>query len=276
MGGAIMQRILAVLNRPETAHSVLVAAGRLNRILGGCQLDLLHPRPDIDPMFMPTEEVWTDEQQKAFTAKRNALVGTLQQAVADWQSHDRDAPRICLRVEDGEIAATLRAAAHGCDLAILGADGADPEARLAIQTTLMDAKVSTMLVPAQAPADLGHRVAIAWDSSQAAETSVQGAMAVLQHAQEVVVLIANEGHPAADLPEDLLQILQTHRVACRTERFDLNDRDIGSALLDEAHAARADLLVMGAYTHHRFMEALFGGATRHVLSDVSLPVWMHH
>jgi hypothetical protein len=38
----------------------------------------------------------------------------------------------------------------------------------------------------------------------------------------------------------------------------------------------ADLLVMGCYGHTRLRELLFGGASRHVLAHMSLPVLMSH
>ncbi len=42
-----------------------------------------------------------------------------------------------------------------------------------------------------------------------------------------------------------------------------------------AHAAAgADLLVMGAYSHSREHESVFGGATQHVVDRTGMPVVM--
>ena len=38
----------------------------------------------------------------------------------------------------------------------------------------------------------------------------------------------------------------------------------------------ADLLVMGAYTHKRIRELIFGGATLEALLDATIPVLMAH
>ena len=38
----------------------------------------------------------------------------------------------------------------------------------------------------------------------------------------------------------------------------------------------ADLLVMGAYGHSRFREAILGGATRNLLEMAEIPVLMAH
>jgi nucleotide-binding universal stress UspA family protein len=38
----------------------------------------------------------------------------------------------------------------------------------------------------------------------------------------------------------------------------------------------ADLLVMGAYGHSRFREAILGGTTRNTLEQMAVPVLMAH
>jgi nucleotide-binding universal stress UspA family protein len=38
----------------------------------------------------------------------------------------------------------------------------------------------------------------------------------------------------------------------------------------------ADLLVMGCYGHARLRELVFGGASRHVLSHMPIPVLISH
>ena len=43
-----------------------------------------------------------------------------------------------------------------------------------------------------------------------------------------------------------------------------------------AKRQRAGLIVMGAYGHSRLREFVFGGATRHVLDDMTRPVFMSH
>jgi nucleotide-binding universal stress UspA family protein len=50
------------------------------------------------------------------------------------------------------------------------------------------------------------------------------------------------------------------------------DGNAGEALLAQAAAQGADLLVMGAYGHTRLREMVFGGATRHALRRAALPV----
>jgi nucleotide-binding universal stress UspA family protein len=50
-----------------------------------------------------------------------------------------------------------------------------------------------------------------------------------------------------------------------------------AAILERAVAASgADMLVMGAYTHSRLRELVFGGVTAHVLRACRIPTLLAH
>ena len=55
-----------------------------------------------------------------------------------------------------------------------------------------------------------------------------------------------------------------------------SDIDVANILLSALSDQGAELLVMGAYGHHRLQELLLGGVTRHVLSEMTVPVLMSH
>jgi nucleotide-binding universal stress UspA family protein len=48
----------------------------------------------------------------------------------------------------------------------------------------------------------------------------------------------------------------------------------GESFLREATAAGADLLLKGAYTRGRIRQMIFGGATRHIITESKIPVLM--
>ena len=54
------------------------------------------------------------------------------------------------------------------------------------------------------------------------------------------------------------------------------DSDVGSVILSRAADLGADLIVMGLYGHSRLREMVLGGASRTVLSDLTVPVLMAH
>jgi nucleotide-binding universal stress UspA family protein len=52
--------------------------------------------------------------------------------------------------------------------------------------------------------------------------------------------------------------------------------DIGRSLTQQVISHRADLLVMGCYGHSRLREFVLGGASRHQLRHMLIPVLMSH
>ena len=270
-----MDRMVAVLNRPDTARSVLAATRLLAEQLPGAAVQVVHPRPGIDPDFLPTEEVMTPDRSRAFAAERDGIYRALYAAAAQ-AGFDR--PRQLI----GPVREVVAHAARGAAAVIAGAAGTtagEPghaDARDAIEAVLFDAEAPLLLVPRAVPATLGRRVALAWERSEAADEALQAALPLLMGADAVTILAARERHARTDLPDGLLAALRQHGTAVSVHGFGLDGRDIGDAILAEADAAGADLLVMGAFTHPRTLEALFGGATREVMGGARIPVLLHH
>ena len=266
-----MDEILAILNRPETARSVLAAARLLAARLPGAEVAVLHPRPDIDPDFMPTEEIMTAERRQAFEAERDATYRSLCEA-ADEAGCSR--PRQMV----GRIRTVVAGQVRHVALAVAGAVGRSGhrEAQDAVEAVLFDAGAALLLVPETVPAVLGRSIAIAWERSQAADEAMQAALPLLLRAGAVTILTARERHSRADLPDGVLAALRQQGLLPAVHAFELSGRDIGDAILAEAQAAGADLLVMGAFTHLRTLEALFGGATREVMDGARIPILLHH
>ncbi len=269
-----MDRLLAILDRPELAPAVLAAAALLRPRLPGSRLELLHPRPERDPGFLPTEEMWTTERAARFEAEQDAVLAALREAIAAWPGPGA-AP--ALRVEAGAEDAVVAHAASAGDLLLLGAPTSrhDLEGRAALHAALFhDAPV--LLVPPRPPVALGVRVALAWEPSRAAEEALAAALPLLRGARMVLVLTAQEGRDAPAPPAGLLETLRRHGVDTETRRLDPGGRDVAAALLEAAHGAGADLMVMGAFTHNRVLEVLFGGTTREVLAEADLSLLLHH
>lgn len=127
---------------------------------------------------------------------------------------------------------------------------------------------------------IGRRVMVAWDAGRLATRAVNDALPLLSRAKHVVVIAVNpsggeEGHGA--IPSaDICLHLARHGIECEAQHVYANDVDVGDMLLSRAADQSMDLLVMGAYGHARWRELVLGGATRHVLRHMTLPVMMSH
>ena len=125
-----------------------------------------------------------------------------------------------------------------------------------------------------APQVLGERIAIAWNGSIEAARAVALALPLIQEADEAIVLDGGTGDHGAS-GDELLRYLEIRGVKARSESISGGD-DPGQAILAAAESAGADILVMGAYSHSREHESVFGGATQYVVDWTGMPVVMVH
>jgi nucleotide-binding universal stress UspA family protein len=115
-------------------------------------------------------------------------------------------------------------------------------------------------------------VVVGWRASREAGRALTAALPLLQAAKRVQVLGGG-----VDLAGGQLQAyLASHGVRAGFEEFEPPDPAAGERLLARAGELGADLLVMGCYGHSRAREWVLGGATRHVLRAMHLPVLMAH
>ena len=80
-----------------------------------------------------------------------------------------------------------------------------------------------------------------------------------------------EPEPTAD---ELARSLAWHGIAAEARHVEQGSRRVRDILLAEAKAMAADLLVIGAYSHSRMRQMVFGGVTEHMLDHADLPVLM--
>ena len=191
----------------------------------------------------------------------------------------QDVPGDVIRCEDEPVDA-LADAARLADVVVLSR-GCDFAGALALST-----RCPILLVPdvhdgegrAQDPAahDQGigamrlpiARACIAWDGGDEAAAALRAAVPLLPGAA-VFVLTVQEKH--GDLrPAEALRYLSRHGIDAEFVEAD-RAGSTGEALAAGVAGLGVDLLVMGAYGRSRMREYLFGGVTRHFLSDKAGP-----
>jgi nucleotide-binding universal stress UspA family protein len=127
---------------------------------------------------------------------------------------------------------------------------------------------------------VGKDVLVSWDTSRLASRAVNDALPFLKTAKKVHVLAVNpaggsEGH--GDIPcADICLHLARHGVKAEASSLRAEDLDVGDAILSRAADFGVDMIVMGAYGHARWRELVLGGATRHILEHMTVPVLMSH
>ncbi len=180
------------------------------------------------------------------------------------------------------IAPFIGQAVRFSDLVILGRPyGPDKgtEAEAVVEAALFGAGVPVLVVPeATLPTRFG-RVVVAWNESDAALRAVRAALPVLKQADltDIVVIDPPVHGPERSDPGGLLgQMLARHGVRAEVNVLARTMPRVSDILMRHARDKAADMIVMGAYGKSRFREAIFGGATRHMLETADLPVLMKH
>ena len=83
------------------------------------------------------------------------------------------------------------------------------------------------------------------------------------------------GH-GAEPGVDVASWLVRHGVKVTVHREVAADTDVGSVILSRTADHDIDLIVMGVYGHSRLREVILGGASRTLLSSMTVPVLMAH
>ena len=174
--------------------------------------------------------------------------------------------------------------AHGmqADLIIAGqtpTDGFDSFEPDFVEHIIMDAGRPVLVMPHEGNfSSIGSHALIAWNASAEAARAVADAVPLLKQADKVSVVWVNaDEFEGGNLPgSELGHMLARHDINVTTEALSTGKWDIGDALLTKANDIGADLLVSGAYGHSRLREYLFGGVTRYLLDNMTVPVLMAH
>ena len=125
--------------------------------------------------------------------------------------------------------------------------------------------------------NFGHpkHILINWDFSKESIRAVRGAMPMIEKADKVSILAAHRSHHEHAQPEKFLHYLSLHGIDAMIAD-PVSDSNIGKMILETAKSVGADRIVMGAYHEISLRNRLFGGVTRHVISNTEIPLILTH
>lgn len=183
---------------------------------------------------------------------------------------------------DGRLDDSVALHARYADVTVIGqGDGGEDGERPLADALILGVGRPVIVVPGVgAFATIGERVLVAWNGSREATRAVHDALPILRKAKLAHVIAVNpEGGMAGhgDIPgADICLHLSRHGVNAVCEHIKSEDLNVGQMLLSRAADESADLIVMGAYGRSRLRELVLGGATRHLLRHMTVPVLMSH
>nr|WP_153748841.1 universal stress protein [Rhodovulum strictum] len=154
------------------------------------------------------------------------------------------------------------------------------EDEAATEAVLFDGHAPLLIMPEGADANvIGQKIVVAWNQSHEAMAAIKQAMPLMQAAELVNIAIVDPPKHGADRSDPggaLSQMLSRHGVRAEISVLAKTMPRISDVLQRHVQDIEADMMVMGAYGHSRFREAILGGATRDMLERTGVPILMAH
>jgi nucleotide-binding universal stress UspA family protein len=142
---------------------------------------------------------------------------------------------------------------------------------------LVSAGVPMIVLPHQWETRPIENAVIAWSPSSQATRAVHDAIPLLRQMRKITVFAFGRPDGRVEDIDLLCDHLHIHGVVAESDRwFDTGDLTAMEALFASRAMEDADMLVAGAYSHSRFRETLFGGVTRELLHQFSVPIFVSH
>ncbi|MGI9368279.1 MAG: universal stress protein [Ruegeria sp.] len=154
------------------------------------------------------------------------------------------------------------------------------EAEPIVEAAMFEGHAPVLIVPDDVPPMSSPKtILVGWNESVEAMRAIRLAMPFLKQAElaRIVVIDPPRHGPDRSDPGGMLsQMLARHGVKCEIDVLSKTMTRVSDILNRHAADTEADMLVMGAYGHSRFREAILGGATRNMLEQSSVPVFLAH
>jgi len=280
----ISQILLALPSFPDAATAqVLEGACALTRALGGrltAQIPQLSRDQATWPAVMGTFPLDFPQLMNEAVVQSEANAGTMSEGLTKLCSE------LDLNVDIRRCLTTIHASNENMvdlarlhDLVALPAPESPGFENSGIQAAIFDSGRPVVLLPAhRKKLQWLDRLVVAWDYSREAARALCDAMPLLALAKQVhvVSVFGEKGIHTTATASDLDRFLSAHDIKYVRHQETLKSGSIGEFLMQYATDLNADMLVMGAYGHSRLREFILGGATRGVLGDPLLPVFLSH
>ena len=154
----------------------------------------------------------------------------------------------------------------------------DPEQRHLVETLVVHGQAPCLIMQDEAHcAPEFNSVVVGWDGGVHVRRALQAALPLLEPGARVE--LHTVGAPEDQADDDTCEVLARLKslgLDAQSCRSTSNLSSAGYALLRRCDIVRADLLVMGAFSHPPTLEALLGGATRTALLRAQIPLLLAH
>lgn len=149
----------------------------------------------------------------------------------------------------------------------------DPVSNGLIGDVVMATRTPILVVPHTAKGfTIDGTAVVAWNGSFEAANALRAALPMLRRATAVHLVTIDEAGDIRIPSTTASRYLSRHGIASKLHNQPRDAQSVIDILESQARAVRASYLVMGAYGHSRAREYLFGGVTRGMLMNATVPL----
>lgn len=179
----------------------------------------------------------------------------------------------------GDVARELKDASRLADLIVLNREMISvsaPDMRRIVGETLISAKKPVLAVPAGAHGiKIDGNAVVAWDGSVEAEAALIASVPLLRRARSVVILWVDDGSVTVPATE-AATYLSRYGIKPIVRRIAPGLDRASTAIIVDLRMHHPAYLVMGGFSHPRFLEQVFGSVTTRLLKDSPVPLFLAH
>jgi nucleotide-binding universal stress UspA family protein len=185
-----------------------------------------------------------------------------------------DSALVNIKIKEGLRSTLVEQESKFCDLVVAAA----PPSGLAtatFETAVLKSGKPVLMFPRVLKSFSTDSIIIGWNNSTEASHALTSSMQLLTQAKKVHIVSSSEYVKDSEILDNLIKYLKQHNIDASYEIIKTTMIP-GQALLNHAQDGGFDLIVAGAYGHKGLKELMFGGATRYLLENTSIPVFMAH
>ncbi|NVK43798.1 MAG: universal stress protein [Oceanospirillaceae bacterium] len=265
-----LQGALAVAKYFDAQLQVLHASVRPSRLVP-------HEIAGLSHQLMQELERIADTQARQDASQLRELFEQLAEQcdVAISEENLPDRASTCWHEVQGLRSELVARRGRVADLLIVP-QGRDHAISMTMEAAILQSGSPVLVMPRTQTGFGPQRIAIAWNGSPEAARAVRSALPLLWRCGDVRILTHGTTSDRVPGPEALQTYLHSHGIDAKLQRVEHRRRSDGADLLEAAQNENCDLIVMGAYSHHRLQQQAFGGVTRHLLQHSTLPLLLSH
>jgi len=220
------------------------------------------------------DELFDTKFQEENVIYQNLLSKISDRLGISYEDETNPLPSLTLKIQKGCRSTLVEQESKFCDIVIAAA----PPSGIAtstFETAVMKSGKPVIMIPRKMKEFSTKSVIIGWNNSPEVSRALAFSMDILEKADRVHIISSKEYTTNIKIMENLISYLAEHNIDATYEIVETTNTP-GETLLNCALDGDFDLIVAGAYGYKGLRELMFGGATKYLLLNSTLPVFMSY